>query len=354
LKYTIPFGTYFGIPVRIHLTFPLILIVFGVEAWLRAGWVEAIWAVLLVASVFVCVVLHEFGHSLQVRRYGIRVRDIVLLPIGGMARAESIPEKPIEEIIVAISGPLVNFALALIFFVIIWLRHSPFTFESEFLGSLLWINLVLGVFNLTPAFPMDGGRILRGLFAMRLPYLTATRYARKIGQLIAILFVIIGFMYPRFIMLPVIAVFIFFGAISEERIVRVKVALGDKRSRDFLRRDVSMLRATDTVGAVEGIIGTDDSPAWPVSDDSGEFIGAVVRQDLFAAIERGDRNEPVAAFARVGFPRVDAGMAAIQTYYLMRSEKIPLVGVVAEGRYEGLIFFEDLVAAVAGAGQSAT
>ncbi|MCZ6538777.1 MAG: site-2 protease family protein [Chloroflexi bacterium] len=354
MKYTIPFGTYFGIPVRIHLTFPLILVVFGAEAWLRAGWLEAFWAVLLVACVFVCVVLHEFGHSLQVRRYGIRVKDIILLPIGGMARAESIPEKPIQEIIVAISGPLVNFALALIFFIIIWLRRSSFDFENEFLGSLLWINLVLGVFNLTPAFPMDGGRILRAFFAMRLPYLKATRYAKNIGQLIAVLFVIVGFRNPRFIMLPVIAVFIFFGAISEERIVRVKVALKGRRSRDFLRRNVPMLRASETVEAVVGVIGTDDSAAWAVTDDTGEFIGAVVRKDLFAAIERGNSHEPVATYARSEFPRVDAEMPAIQTYYLMRADKIPLVGVVADGRYEGLVFFEDMAAAVAEFGRSAT
>ena len=116
MRYTIGAGRYFGIPVRIHFTFPLILIVFGVEAWLRGGWGNALHAVALTSAVFVCVVLHEFGHSLQVLRYGIAVRDIVLLPIGGMARMERIPENPWQEIVVAISGPLVNFALAALLF----------------------------------------------------------------------------------------------------------------------------------------------------------------------------------------------------------------------------------------------
>jgi Zn-dependent protease len=219
MRNTLKFGSFFGIPVRIHFTFPLILVAFGVEAGLRGGWMEALWAVSLILAVFVCVVLHELGHSLQVRRYGIDVRDIILLPIGGMARAERIPEDPKQEIIVAISGPIVNFALALVFFVIVSARGGRWDFENDFVANLLVINIVLGVFNLSPAFPMDGGRILRGVLAMRMNYLDATRRAKNIGQVIAILFVVIGFVDTHFIMLPLIAVFIFFGGITEEKMV---------------------------------------------------------------------------------------------------------------------------------------
>jgi stage IV sporulation protein FB len=220
MRYTLYAGTYFGIPVRIHFTFPLILVFFGVQAWLDAGWQEGIRAVVLILAVFICVILHEFGHSLQVKRYGIRVRDVVLLPIGGMARADRIPEKPWQEIVVAISGPLVNFVLAAVLYSIVVLRGTPLNLESDFVTNLLVINLFLGAFNLVPAYPMDGGRILRGLLALKLPYLRATRYAKNTGQLIAQFFVVAGFMDSAFVMLPVIAIFIYLGAINEEKAIR--------------------------------------------------------------------------------------------------------------------------------------
>ncbi len=223
MKNTVKFGSFFGIPVRIHFTFPLILLAFGLEAGIRGGWSDGARAVALVLAVFVCVVLHELGHSLQARRYGIQVRDIVLLPIGGIARAERIPENPKQEIVVAISGPLVNFALAAVFTIVLVARQTPLDYENDFLFSLLAINIALGTFNLIPAFPMDGGRILRGVLATRMDYLRATRHAKNVGQIIAILFVLVGFMDSHFIMLPLIAVFVFFGAISEEKMVRMKL-----------------------------------------------------------------------------------------------------------------------------------
>jgi Zn-dependent protease len=234
MRYTLFAGSYFGIPVRIHFTFPLILIVFGVEAWMRGGWPEVMRAMLVTLSVFVCVVLHEFGHSLQVRRYGIRVRDVVLLPIGGMARADRIPEVPRQEIIVAISGPLVNFVLAAGIFGLMTLLDKPIVSEPDYLTSLFAINLVLGTFNLIPAYPMDGGRILRGLLAFKLPYLRATRYATVVGQLIALGFVVLGFRYHELMMLPIIAVFVFVGAMTEENAIRARYLLGDKRIREFV------------------------------------------------------------------------------------------------------------------------
>ena len=181
---------------------------------------------LLVSAVFVCVVLHEFGHSLQARRYGVRIRDIVLLPIGGMARADRIPENPREEILIALSGPLVNFGLAGIVFIALWLSSSPLVDDDGLLSNLFLVNLGLGTFNLIPAFPMDGGRILRGLLAVRLPYIRATRYATGVGQLIALLFALLGFVYTQLVMLPLIAVFIFFGAVNEEKVIRAKTLSG--------------------------------------------------------------------------------------------------------------------------------
>jgi Zn-dependent protease len=208
----------------VHATFLLLVgwVAFG--HWQESRSIEATLAgVGFVLAIFGCVVLHELGHALTARRFGVRTRDIVLLPIGGVARAERIPENPRQEIVVAVFGPLVNFALAAVFALVLLARGWPVDFENDFLFNLLAINLALGTFNLIPAFPMDGGRILRGALATRMDYLSATRFAKNVGQIIAILFVLVGFMDSHFIMLPLIAVFVFFGAITEERMVRLRL-----------------------------------------------------------------------------------------------------------------------------------
>jgi stage IV sporulation protein FB len=233
MRYTQRLATFFRIPVRVHFTFPLVLVFFGVEGWLEGGWREAFYGVFLVTAVFVCVVLHELGHSLQARRFGVGIRDIVLLPIGGMARVDRIPESPRKEILIAVSGPLVNFGLAGVILVSMWLSNSPLTVDDSFVSNLFLINLALGVFNLVPAFPMDGGRILRGLLAVKYPYVRATRYATGVGQLIALLFALLGFVYTKLVMLPLIAVFIFFGAVNEEKMIRAKAL---ERDGDLPRR----------------------------------------------------------------------------------------------------------------------
>jgi stage IV sporulation protein FB len=345
MRYTVKIGTYFGIPVRVHFTFPLILAAFAVEGWLRAGAGEAVWAVGLVLAVFVCVVLHEFGHSLQVRRYGIEVRDIVLLPIGGMARAERIPEEPRQEIIVAICGPAVNFVLAGLLYVAIQLRGEPVSFERDLLLNLLVINLVLGTFNLVPAFPMDGGRILRGILAMRMPYVGATRYAKNVGFVIAIAFAVIGFTSSSLLMLPVIAVFIFYGATSEERMVRLRYGLGAKTARDFLADELPMLMTDEAVWEATDRLSGATRRVAPVTDREGVLAGVIDRAELDDAMSNGGRDDPLERYARTGFPLVDAAVPAIQAYYVLRSRRMPLAGLVENDRFVGIVFMDDLAGA---------
>jgi len=337
MRYTIPAGTYFNIPVRIHFTFPLILIAFGAEAWVNGTWVDAIRSVVLILAVFVCVVLHEFGHSLQVRRYGITVRDIVLLPIGGMARAERIPEKPREEILVAIMGPVVNFALAIIFFVILWLTGRGI--GDDFLSTLLLINLVLGTFNLVPAFPMDGGRILRGLLATRMTYLSATRTARAVGQVIALGFVVIGFLYTEFIMLPVIAVFIFFGAMSEENMIRVRHALENRSVGDLVAPDAPTL-FVDQFADTATVALENPSDVFAVTDTSRTVTGALHARLVVDAVRAGRGDTPLGRLAAFDFPVLRAEMPAIQAYYFLKAEKKPFAGVVDAEGFMGLVYFD--------------
>ncbi len=342
MRYTVKIGTFFNIPVRVHFTFPLILIVFGLEAWVHGSWRDGLWALLLVSSIFVCVVLHELGHSLQVRRYGITVRDIILLPIGGMARAESIPEKPWQEIVVAISGPLVNFALAAIFLGILMFKQSPIDLETDFIANLFAINIVLGTFNLIPAFPMDGGRILRGLLASRMPYLKATRYAKNAGQMIALLFIVFGFLDNRFIMLSIIAVFVFFGAINEERMIKTKYALRGKTVGDFLQKNIPLLQAGLPLDNAASVFAGTHSNILPVTDEMGGVVGVVLRNDLSDALKAGKGSEPIKTILKTGFPILAAETPALQGYYFLRSGRHPFSGVVSGGAFTGLIFTDDI------------
>lgn len=341
MRYTANIGTYFGIPVRIHFTFPLILVIFGAEAWLRGTWQDGLWAVLLVASIFVCVVLHEFGHSLQVRRYGIAVRDIVLLPIGGMARAEGIPEKPRQEIIVAISGPIVNFSLAAILLGVLLLHSGPVDLENNFIANLIAINIVLGTFNLIPAYPMDGGRILRGVLASRMHYLRATRYAKNIGQVIAILFVVVAFIDSRLVMLPLIAFFVFFGAISEERAIRIKYTLRDKRLGDLLAEHRVGLNADLILEEAALHIQDTNLRAFPVTDAMGNLLGAVLRGDIEEAVKEGKGDSPVRAVLKTNVPLLSAETSAVQAYHFLKSKGHRLTAVSREGIFAGFVALDD-------------
>jgi len=339
MRYTIGAGRYFGIPVRIHFTFPLILILFGVEAWSRGGASEALHAVALTSAVFVCVVLHEFGHSLQVLRYGIPVRDIVLLPIGGMARMERIPENPWKEIVVAISGPLVNVALALLILVAILIRGG-FGGVDDFLTQLLAINVVLAVFNLVPAFPMDGGRILRGLLAVRLPYLRATRIARAVGQVIAILFVLVGFMNSSFLMLPVIGVFIFVGAMTEERALRVRHILSGRTLGELVQEAPRPLVEDDTISRAAAVLDAGGGQAVGVTDGYGTLAAAATAESVRGALRAGRGGEPVGTILTGDFPVLRADMPAVQAWYFLRSERRHFAGVVSGDHFLGLVHLD--------------
>ena len=188
----------FGIRLAVHFTFPLLLAYAVWDGWREAGWRGGAWSIVAIVLLFTCVVLHELGHSLTARRFGIGVSRILLLPIGGMAEFDSIPRQPSRELLITLAGPAVNFAIALI--LLPWLPGSHLLASGDVpltpagLGIGAWIlnlvisfNLVMGCFNLVPVFPMDGGRILRALLALRWPYLRATYWASAIGKVLAVL-----------------------------------------------------------------------------------------------------------------------------------------------------------------------
>jgi Zn-dependent protease len=229
MKWSLKLGKLLGIDLYVHFTFVLLLVFFGVYYWRDSHSLEATFqGVVFIVALFGCVVLHELGHALMARRYGIKTRDITLLPIGGIARLEKMPEKPLQELWVTLAGPAVNVAIAIILTLGL-AAASGFTSMEQigenggsFWQRLIVLNLVLAAFNLLPAFPMDGGRILRALLAMRLSRRRATVIAANVGQGMAVLFVVLGFLYNPFLIL--IGIFVYLGAQAEAAMVEMQSA----------------------------------------------------------------------------------------------------------------------------------
>jgi Zn-dependent protease len=191
MRWSLNIGRVFGIRLEVHVTFLLFLGWVAMDQGLLAGRPEAaLQAVMLTLLVFACVVLHELGHALTARRFGVATRDIVLLPIGGVARLERMPDRPQQELLVAVAGPAVNVVIAAALVLLLVLTGHPTALADlgdGMLELLLVVNVVMVLFNMIPAFPMDGGRVLRSLLALRLPFLQATRIAAGVGQVAAVL-----------------------------------------------------------------------------------------------------------------------------------------------------------------------
>ncbi|MBN1419713.1 MAG: site-2 protease family protein [Planctomycetes bacterium] len=225
MKWTYPLFRIFGIPLRLHVSFLLLLAILGISGLLHEGPLAAAIQVGAVVAVFAGVVLHELGHALVARAHHIPVVSITLYPIGGIARLREMPRKPAVELQVAAAGPAVSLALAGL---AAGIRAIPGLPEVPFmLANLLFqANLILGLFNLLPGFPMDGGRILRSFLAMRRPYVRATEISARIGQMVAAGLLVFGIL-QGYILMAAVAVFIFFAAQAEYRAVAIREAFGD-------------------------------------------------------------------------------------------------------------------------------
>ena len=211
----------FGIQLAVHASFLLLLAYYGYDGWVDGGVPGLCWSVGLIVLFFACVILHELGHSLTARRYGVRTARILLLPIGGMAELDQIPRKPSAELLITVAGPAVNFTLVAILLPFAWrgfFSDAGLAVYSAtgLAGQLCVANLVMGCFNLVPVFPMDGGRIFRALLAIKLPYLTATYWAVMVGRVLAVL--LAGWaLYRGNYMLGALFMFIFFAGAAEYR-----------------------------------------------------------------------------------------------------------------------------------------
>ena len=289
MKWSRKLGTLAGIEIRVHATFLLLLAWVAWGSYAAEGTLAAALAgMLFIVMLFGIVVLHELGHALVARHYGVPTRDITLLPIGGVARLERMPEDPRHELAVAVAGPAVNVALALVLWgasAALGISVAPEAATSNLLAQLLWINVALAGFNMLPAFPLDGGRALRAVLAMRVPEVRATEVAAALGQGLAVLLGLVGlFGNP---LLVLIAVFVWLGARAEATAAQLKDALTGVPVGLAAVREFHVVRPDDPIGVAVGHALGGFQRDFPVADDHG-VVGLLSHRALLRALsERG-------------------------------------------------------------------
>jgi Zn-dependent protease/CBS domain-containing protein len=337
MSWSIPLLRVRGIAIKVHVTFVLILVwaayYWGIET--GAGLQGALFGIVATLLLFVCVTLHELGHAFQALKYGIKVEDITLLPIGGVARLQ-VPDNARQELAIAVAGPAVNVAIAAVLIVIGALTGTTVvedpTAVSTAMGRANWAallpyltvaNIGLVLFNAIPAFPLDGGRVLRALLALRLDYARATAIAVAIGQGLALLLGLVGFLGGNYFLI-VIAIFIWFGASQEGEQVALRRMLGGATVGQAMIQRPQVLAAAEPIGrAVELTLSTAQAD-FPVVDAGGRVVGLLTLDDLL----RGLRDQPAAT----------VGEAMRRQFPVARPEESVAVaqGQLSEGRVRAL------------------
>ncbi|MGI8540616.1 MAG: site-2 protease family protein [Rubrobacteraceae bacterium] len=347
-------GRAFDIDVKVHWTFFLLLLFFGFLAYQQTG--EATAALItsgVILALFFCVLLHEYGHSLMAQRLGIEIQDITLLPIGGLARMKSMPERPMDEVKIAIAGPLVNVVLAPMFFGVALLLGGSLSGGvnlisgvdsfGQFFAYLALINVVLAVFNLIPAFPMDGGRVLRGLLAARFGPIRATDIAAAVGQAAAVGFFIVGLLINP--LLALVAVFIFFGASGEAQMVRQRETMRGLNVRDVMgtKRRTETVTPWHTFGQVLDAVIHGYQDDFPVVDDEGKLVGLITRSEIMAAAHSPERFMNVRDLMKTDFPTISPEADLFtEGNKMMQESGLRAIPVVENGELAGMLTYEDI------------
>jgi Zn-dependent protease/CBS domain-containing protein len=356
MRDSLQLGTIRGIHLRVHFTFPLIFIwvilQFGVLT--GQGVSGALFGVVVMLILFGIVVLHELGHSIAAQHYGVPVDEIVLLPIGGVAKLKRIPENPVQELVIAIAGPAVNFAIAIVLIVLnallglsgriddpAALLTAIETLSPEAIFYYVFVaNLFLAIFNLLPAFPMDGGRVLRALLATRLPYPTATSIAVTIGQILAWVMGLWGFLGGGFFLI-IIAIFIYLGASQEGQMVQVRSVLGDLIVRQAYSRQVQKLSPTSTLGDAVQFVLTTFQADFPVCDGE-RLVGLVTYKRLVEALNQHGPEMTVEQIMITDVTPVSPTDALAAVQQRMLEENADALPVVEGDRFLGLLTSRDV------------
>ena len=350
MRWSFPIARVFDIQIRIHATFFFLLgaVVYFVYV---PGETPNFWPVVLVLAVFVCVLLHELAHSLVARAFGGTVDAITLLPIGGVASMRNMPTRPIEEILISLSGPAVNAALA----GIVYLATGPLQWSRSLQGSRMTldgpvdivialgpINLLIALFNLLPAFPMDGGRVLRGLAAIRLPMVRATQIAATLGEIAAVAMILLGF-YVDIVWLAIIGIFLLIGAAGEEMASEVGAVFGDMKIKRIMRTEFDLLREDDTLVRALDVLCRTGQSVFPVVDSGGHFLGAIDQRKLLEEVKRHGTAERLYAVAERDAAYADPEDKIANVFATMNQNNRDGVVVLEDGILVGIAMREEIV-----------
>ncbi len=348
MSWSLSLGRIAGIAIYLHWTF------LALVAWIFASYVSqgqtvgtALFGVGFILAVFGCIVLHELGHALAARRYGIGTHDITLLPIGGVARLEKMPDQPLEELVVAAAGPAVNVVIA----AALWLYlaafdpqtplHIGLPTEASFLQSLMAMNIVLVVFNLIPAFPMDGGRMLRALLALRMPYQRATHIAASIGQLLAIVFAFAGLFWVGNPLLVFVAIFVYLGAGAEARLADVRMLLRGIPVREAMITRFQTLHPDDPLQRAVDELLAGWQTDFPVVEN-GALVGMLRRNDVVAALQERGPYVPVRELVTTDCPSLSHRDLLERVMQEFNAGTCTTLPVLEDGRLVGLLTNENL------------
>jgi Zn-dependent protease/CBS domain-containing protein len=336
-----------GIDVRIHATF-FLLVAYVAYIGSASGSSGGLLGAIFICLLFLCVLLHEFGHAFAAKAYGIRTADITLLPIGGVARMERMPEKPYQELIVALAGPLVNVVIAAVLATVLALngdlnlRSLLHGDSPNLLELLLYTNIAMCVFNLIPAFPLDGGRVLRSLLATQMDYPRATQIAATIGQGLALALGVFA-AFQTNMLLILIAIFIYIGAENESVFVQMRNATSGLPVSSAMVTRFDTLNYRSTLDqAVDALLGTSQHE-FPVLDDHGGFAGLLTKHDLLLALRKSGPETLVTDVMITGLPTVLPQMSFERAFGLIQQANAPALPVVdTAGRLVGLFTTENV------------
>lgn len=342
MKWALNLGHIAGIKILVHWTFLFLIgwIVFT-EMGRGSDLATTLLSVGFVLTIFLCVVLHELGHSITAQKYGINTKSITLLPIGGVASLERMPESPKQELLIAVAGPAVNVVIAFI----LWLVLPPLTnipdeeffaqiTPANFFYMLLFVNIMLVVFNAIPAFPMDGGRVLRALLAFKLGRVRATQIAANLGQILAIVFIFIGFFSNPFLIL--IGVFVFFGAYTENMMVQHLDFLRGHSVREGMMTSFVKLTPSETVrDALDKLLSTSEHDF--IVEEDGQVMGTLSRMQLIQAVKNEQIHIPVAGIMSQEFRSFNTKDKLSEAYAEMQKAPGSLFPVLDNGKLAGVI-----------------
>jgi len=351
MNWSLTLGTVRGIKIRIHLTF-LLIIPWAAYNWgvvLGRGWLGALYGIIFTAIIFLCVVLHELAHSLVATFYGVHVREIELSPIGGVAKMDSMPEKPYQEFVMALAGPLVNLVIAvpLGWLVLLLVRngliksfgHLVYLMSKPswqgFILNLFASNVVLALFNLLPAFPMDGGRVLRSALAWKLGQRQATVLAARVGQGLAVILGLVG-LFTANLALIFIALFVFTGARQEERLTEFQAVLGDLPVSQALITTCPTLSPDDTLNTVFELAMHERPASFPVVE-AEHLVGLLTFIDITSALEAYGQGVRVRDIMRREFPAVSPTDTLVRARQLMATSGLRALPVTEDGRFLGMV-----------------